>query len=136
MERLVLERLRRTFVPHNGQAGFRANYSTMDQHYRLQNDLARTRTNKSTRTVAFLDMVKAFDKVPIPHLLQKVHAAGITGAAFRWIRAFLSGRSIRVVHHSDTGDWQSITGGVPQGCVLSPFLFLYISMTFTRSFLK
>jgi hypothetical protein len=40
------------------------------------------------------------------------------------LKSFLLGRQIRVVHNSLQSDWFSTTAGVPQGAVLSPFLFL------------
>ena len=74
--------------------------------------------------VVFLDIAKAFDRVWPEHLLRCLHDAGITGTAWRWLRAFLSGRRIRAVQLDLCSHWHSIHYGVPQGCVLSPLLFL------------
>jgi hypothetical protein len=43
---------------------------------------------------------------------------------WRWIRAFLSDRRMRVVHRGRCSQWHSINAGVPQGSVLAPILFL------------
>jgi hypothetical protein len=52
-------------------------------------------------------------------------------ATHRWCRAFLSDRKIRTVHDGQFSEWFSINAGVPQGSVLSPFLFLvYINDVF------
>ena len=87
------------------------------------NGLART-SYVTPCPVVFLDIAKAFDRVWPEHLLRCLHDAGITGAAWRWLRAFLSGRRIRTVQLDLCSHWHSIRYGVPQGCVLSPLLFL------------
>jgi hypothetical protein len=48
----------------------------------------------------------------------------VNGKAWSWIRSFLSGRQIRTVQQGTCSDWHNIQYGVPQGCVLSPLLFL------------
>ena len=87
--------------------------------------------------IIFLDIQKAFDRVWSPLLLQRLEEAGIHGKAWRWINSFLSHRKIRVIDKSLTSNWQDIHYGVPQGCVLSPMLFLVfinsISKTITRN---
>jgi hypothetical protein len=57
-------------------------------------------------------------------VLVQIHALGITGRAWRWIRAFLSGRRLRVVHANLTSDWFDLSAGTPQGAMLSPSLFV------------
>ena len=47
--------------------------------------------------VIFLDFAKAFDKVPISRLLEKVRAHGIRGNLLKWIKSWLSDRQQRVV---------------------------------------
>lgn len=74
--------------------------------------------------MVFLDIIKAFDRVPHRHLLYKLYVqAGITGRAWGWIRAFLSNRRFRIGQGDTFSDWVSAEAGVPQGCVLSPLLF-------------
>ena len=76
--------------------------------------------------VAFIDIKAAFDTVPHETLLYKLHALGIRKHSLlhSWLHAFLSNRHIRVTVGRAQADWQSVTAGVPQGCVLSPLLFL------------
>ena len=74
--------------------------------------------------VLFLDIQKAFDRVDHAILLQRVHDAGITGRAWLWLRSFLSDRRMRCVDSAEQSGWQQLGFGVPQGCVLSPLLFL------------
>jgi hypothetical protein len=72
--------------------------------------------------VLFLDIVKAFDRVPHSYLLSKLYSeAGIRGKAWGWLRAFLADRSFRVMEGDCFSDWFAVRAGTPQGAVLSPF---------------
>ena len=126
--RLVAElQGRNYFAPY--QFGFRAGYSTTDAiHFLLtsiQDAIRRQRTGDAIQCpVLFLDIQKAFDRVDHAILLHRVKDAGITGRAWLWIRSFLSNRHMRCVDASEHSAWQQVEYGVPQGCVLSPLLFL------------
>ena len=71
-----------------------------------------------------LDFAKAFDKVSHDLLLTKLERYGVTGKVHTWIKAFLSGRSQRVVLENEESEACMVTSGVPQGSVLGPLLFL------------
>lgn len=110
------------------QFGFRAKKSTTDAvHYLLtsiQRVLARNDKPAAQCPVLFLDIKKAFDRVDHNILLQRLYAAGIRGKGWLWVKSFLTDRRMRVVDSSETSDWMGVEFGVPQGCVLSPLLFL------------
>src|SRR6185312_2624268 len=79
-------------------------------------------------SLTFIDFSSAFDTVWHDGLLHKLHSNGITGRAWHWISDFLHNRQLRVVNNGHTSEWQPIAAGVPQGAVLSPFLFvIYIN---------
>jgi hypothetical protein len=114
----------------DAQFGFRRGRTTYDAiHYLVSNiqHLLRVQTEDKGRPfcpVLFLDIKKAFDRVDHAILLQRLHDAGVCGKAWLWLRSFLSDRRMRTVDDSLCSNWQQIAYGVPQGCVLSPLLFL------------
>jgi len=126
--RLIAELEARNFFA-SYQFGFRKQRSTSDAvHFLLtaiQGVLRRQTTGDALQVpVLFLDIQKAFDRVDHDILLHRVHIAGINGRAWLWLRAFLTNRRMRCVDSAEHSAWHTIEYGVPQGCVLSPALFL------------
>jgi len=128
-ERIVKDRIaafleRRQFFAV-GQAGFRRGLSTFDHLYLLQRETRRALSKGKQLPVVFLDIVKAFDRVPHDRLLYKLFKyAGVSGKAWLWIRAFLTDRTFCVTQGSLRSRVVHATAGVPQGAVLSPLLFI------------
>ncbi|KAJ8713483.1 hypothetical protein PYW07_013853 [Mythimna separata] len=71
-----------------------------------------------------LDVSKAFDRVWHASLLSTLPAYGISPGLIKWIKDFLSERSLRVVVDGCSSEPMWTNAGVPQGSVLSATLFL------------
>ena len=74
--------------------------------------------------VIYLDMAKAFDKVPHEKLLYKLAMVGVRGQLLAWFRSYLTNRRHRTVIEGYAPDWRYVPSGVPQGSIIGPLLFL------------
>jgi hypothetical protein len=74
--------------------------------------------------VIYLDLAKAFDKVPHKRLLEKVKKHGIGGKLLDWIEDWLKNRRQRVCLQGILSNWIKVVSGVHRDSVLGPILFL------------
>ena len=108
----------------NFQYGFRSSRSTVDLLTVVSDRIARAfNRSGATRAVA-LHISKAFDRVWHAGLLHKRKSYGISGQIFSLISSFLSNRQLRVVLDRKSSQEYPVNGGVPQGSILGPTLFL------------
>jgi hypothetical protein len=122
--RRLLRHLRSRNFLSRFQAGFRSHYCTADQLFRLSHAISSAFAEHRGLPIAFLDLKNAFDTVWHDALLLKLHRAGVDNHLLFWIRSFLSHRSFFIQTLTAVSDPFPIRCGVPQGCVLSPLLFL------------
>ena len=73
--------------------------------------------------VVFIDLSKAFDSIEHHTLLGKISRLGVSPAVHEWFRSYLADRSQYVRIGTTTSLAAPLTHGIPQGSVLSPFLF-------------
>ena len=65
--------------------------------------------------IIYLDVQKAFDKVPYQKVLFKLKTHGIGDGIIDWIEQWLTDRRQRVVVDGAVSNWKSVLSGVPQG---------------------
>ncbi|XP_063540969.1 uncharacterized protein LOC134749894 [Cydia strobilella] len=106
------------------QYGFRRGRSAGDLLVYLTHRWAQAIETKGEALAVSLDIAKAFDRVWHKALLSKLPSYGLPERLCVWVSSFLADRSIKVVVDGECSDSMSVNAGVPQGCVLSPTLFL------------
>ena len=132
LERIVHNRLLCHLITNSilspRQFGFRPRSSTQKALLLATHDWQRYLDLGLSSAALFLDMSKAFDKVPHCHLLQSLSAVGISGPLLKWFESYHSNRTQKVVLNGFSSTSLTVRSGVPQGSILGPLLFtIYIN---------
>lgn len=119
------------------QNGFRKGKSTIRAIYQTINKIINTLNRRQTAAALCLDLTKAFDSVNHETLLKKLDACGIRGMAQRLIGSFQEGRWQCTEELSKDGgrirsEFGRVDGGVLQGAVLSPLLYILYTNDITN----
>ena len=73
--------------------------------------------------MVFLDLAKAFDKVPHNLLVHKLKEKQISEEVVNWTEDWLDKRVQRVVLNGEESEWEEVESGIIQGSVLGPTYF-------------
>jgi retron-type reverse transcriptase len=105
------------------QSGNRKLHSTETLNIAVTDILLEAIDKKQLSIIIFLDLSKAFDSVQHDILLKEITDLGVTSEVLNWFKSYLSNRSQYVHIGSATSTCAALEHGIPQGSVLSPFLF-------------
>nr|XP_050030522.1 uncharacterized protein LOC126526708 [Dermacentor andersoni] len=105
------------------QTGFRRHRCTADSIADVVATLEYAKNSGDVALLVLLDVQSAFDSLPNEVIEGSLDILGITGSLRRFVSAFLAGRTLRVRVGQALSTPRVIATGVPQGSVLTPFLF-------------
>lgn len=132
LEKVILTRLHKheslnhLLKPY--QYGFRAQRSTVQQLLTLSDKIITNINNKTYTSMLLMDIEKAFDTVWQNALLHKLLTQNTPLYLIKIIQSYLHQRTFQVQIDSTLSSKKPIVAGVPQGGILSAFLFiLYIN---------
>ena len=120
----IVDHLEKCDLFSDFQHGFRSSRSTADLLAVVSDRIARAFNRSGNTQDLALDISKAFDSVWYTGLLHKLKSYGISGQIFGLISSFLSNRQLQVVLDGKSSQEYPVNGGVPQGFILGPTLFL------------
>ncbi|KAK6750993.1 hypothetical protein RB195_002768 [Necator americanus] len=135
-ERVLEARLRKTVSVSLNQCGFVKDRSTIDAIHAVRILLEKHREKNRSVHLAFLDLEKAFDRVPHELLWMSMRSHRVPKEYGRWTK-LLYAKPTRVVRcAAGTSRPFPVQVGVHQGSTLSPLLFKLCMDTITKEIQK
>ena len=118
-------------VLYRYHSGFRKNHSTdlttQQSLAYLTNKILTGFDSGLLTGMILIDLQKAFDTINHDILLRKMSALRFSDRSINWFQSYLSNRSFRVNVQGKYSCIAKIGCGVPQGSILEPLLFLFVS---------
>nr|XP_050023980.1 uncharacterized protein LOC126518178 [Dermacentor andersoni] len=104
-------------------SGFRRLRSAADSLADVGATLEHAASREEVGYLVLLDVQHAFDGLPHTTIIQTLPELRVTGRLFDYVAAVLSNRTLGVRVGDVLSAPRSLTSGVPQGSVITPFLF-------------
>ena len=114
------------------QFGFMPGRSTTDAIYILRQMQEKHLIRKKKMYFAFVDLEKAFDRVPGSILWWAMRKLGVVEWIVRLVKVMYDGANSRVRVNGCFSESFEVTVGVHQGSVLSPLLFAIVMEALSR----
>ena len=137
LSRIILPRLQKLGerIYPESQCGFRSGRSTVDMIFSLRQVQEKCREKSVPLYCAFVDLVKAFDKVSRRGLFLILEKLGCPPKLLNIVKSFHVGMMARVSFNGEESEDFRVNCGVKQGCVLAPTLFnIYFSYLLQYTF--
>ena len=131
-ERVIEHRLRVETTVSENQFGFMPGRSTMEAIHLLRTLMEKYREKKKNLHLAFIDLEKAYDRVPREIIWGVLDKKGVTLRYIDVIKDMYNGVVTMVRTPTGEGSEFPVTIGLHQGSALSPYLFALIMDELTR----
>ena len=123
INRRVMKYVEENKILSEMQNAFRETRSMADNIMMLQAIMNKNCANHNETYLCFIDLEKAYDKIPRKLLWTEMEKQGIGGKFLRIIKEMYNGQRRKVKTKSGWTDWIESNMGLRQGCVFSPLLF-------------
>ncbi|KAI5089887.1 hypothetical protein C0J45_20022 [Silurus meridionalis] len=125
-ERVVEARLREEVTICEQQYGFMPRKSTTDALFALRMLMEKYREGQKELHCVFVDLEKAYDRVPREELWYCMRKSGVSEKYVRVVQDMYEDSVTAVKCAVGTTDWFRVKVGLHQGSALSPFLFAVV----------
>ena len=132
-EKLLDDKIRRIMKISNCQFGFRKGKSCNDAIFITRTLQAKYLEKKRKLHHVFIDLEKAFDRIPRKAIAWALRRQGVPERLIRLVMMLYNGSKSRIRVAGGLSDVFEIGVGVHQGSVLSPLLFIIIMEEATKS---
>lgn len=126
-ERIVEARLRGEVMICEQQYGFMPGKSTTDAMFALRVLLEKYREGQKELHCMFVDLEKAYDRVPREELWYCMRKSGVAEKYVRVVQDMYEDSVTAVRCAVGMTDWFKVKVGLHQGSALSPFLFAMVT---------
>ena len=125
-EQIIQNKLRKIIEPTltQSQCGFRKGRSAQEHIFTLKNIIDKAMTTKKTKYLAFLDLEKAFDRVPRAEIWKSLQSRNVNEQLIRIIKSMYKDTTNCVATKNMVSEMFTTKEGVRQGGGLSPLLFI------------
>ena len=126
VERVLEKRIREQVKIDDMQFGFTSGKSTTDAIFIVRQIQEKFRAKKKNLYYAFVDLEKAYDRVPRSVVEWALRKAGVEEWLVSTVMAMYEDAETAVKTENGLTDWFKVLVGLHQGSVLSPLLFIIV----------